>query len=82
MFLSGGGARIPEIARLAEQVLQLPVTVGKTTCVSGLKSSLDQPEFATAIGLVKFGSLKHRRRDDRPSFVKNIKHVFGKLLPR
>lgn len=82
VFLCGGGSRIPEIARLAEQVLQMPVTIGKTTCVSGLKSSLDQPEFATAIGLVKFGSLKHRRRDDRPSLVKNIKNVFGKLLPR
>ena len=82
VFLCGGGARIPEISRLAEHVLQLPVTIGKTTCVNGLKSSLDQPEFATAIGLVKFGSLKHRRLEARPSFVKNIKHVFGKLLPR
>lgn len=82
VFLCGGGSRIPGITRLAEQVLQLPITIGKTTCVSGLKSSLDQPEFATAIGLVKFGSLKHRRRDDRPSLVKNLKHVFGKLLPR
>jgi cell division protein FtsA len=82
VFLCGGGARIPEISRLAEHVLQLPVTIGKTTCVNGLKSSLDQPEFATAIGLVKFGSLKHRRLEARPSFVKNIKNVFGKLLPR
>jgi cell division protein FtsA len=82
VFLCGGGARIPEISRLAEQVLQLPVTIGKTTCVNGLKSSLDQPEFATDIGLVKFGSLKHRRQEARPSFVKNFKSVFGKLLPR
>jgi len=82
VFLCGGGARIPEIARLAEQVLQLPVTIGKTTCVSGLKSTLDQPEFVTAIGLVKFGSLKHRRAEARPSLVKNIKSVFGRLLPR
>jgi len=82
VFLCGGGARIAEISRLAEHVLQLPVTIGKTTCVNGLKSSLDQPEFATAIGLVKFGSLKHRRLEARPSFVKNIKNVFGKLLPR
>jgi cell division protein FtsA len=82
VFLCGGGSRIPEIARLAEQVLQLPVTIGKTTCVSGLKSTLDQPEFATAIGLVKFGSLKHRRQEPRPSFVKNFKSVFGKLIPR
>src|SRR5580765_3109752 len=57
VFLSGGGARIAGIAKLAEQVLQMPVTVGKTNSISGLKSALDQPEFATAIGLVKFGSV-------------------------
>ena len=82
IFLSGGCARITGMAELAEQVLGLPVVVGKTTCISGLKSTLDQPEFATAIGLVKFGSLKNRRLETRPSLVKNIKHVFGKLLPR
>lgn len=82
VFLCGGGARIAGITHLAEQVLGLPTTIGKTTCISGLKSTLDQPEFASAIGLVKFGSLKHRRQDARPSFVKNIKHVFNRLLPR
>lgn len=82
VFLCGGGSRIPGIAQLAEQVLELPVTIGKTTCISGLKSTLDQPEFATPIGLVKFGSLKHRRLETRSSFVKNVKSVIGKLLPR
>jgi hypothetical protein len=38
VFLCGGGARIPNIAKLAEQVLQMPVSVGKTNSVSGLKS--------------------------------------------
>lgn len=81
VFVCGGGARIPEIARLAEETLGLPATLGKTTAVSGLKSTLDQPEFATAIGLVKFGSLKQRRHE-RPSLVSNLKNVFGKLMPR
>src|SRR6478736_672888 len=82
VFLCGGGSRIAGITQLAEQALELPVTIGKTTCISGLKNTLDQPEFASAIGLVKFGSLKHRRQDARPSFLKNIKHVFNRLMPR
>src|ERR1051325_87929 len=67
IFLSGGGARIPDIERLAEQVLQMPVTIGKTNSISGLKSALDQPEFATAIGLVKFGSFQQRKRGGKES---------------
>src|SRR5262249_4430357 len=50
VFLCGGGARVPQIAKLAEQVFQLPAFLGQTNSISGLKSALDQPEFATAIG--------------------------------
>lgn len=62
VFLCGGGARIPQVAKLAEKALGMPVSLGKTNSISGLKSALDQPEFATAIGLVKFGSFQQRRR--------------------
>jgi cell division protein FtsA len=82
VFLCGGGAHVPGIAQLAGRSLELPVTIGRTTSVNGLKSTLDQPEFATAIGLVKFGSFKYRKRDARPSIAKNLKNVFSKLLPR
>jgi cell division protein FtsA len=82
VFLCGGGARVPNIAKLAEQVLQLPVCVGKTNSVSGLKSALDQPEFAAAIGLVKFGSFKSRKRESRPTWAKEIKGALSRLLPR
>jgi len=68
-FLCGGAARIPRIAELAENALQMPVSLGKSNSISGLKSALDQPEFATAIGLVKFGSLKSRRRENGTSFI-------------
>jgi cell division protein FtsA len=82
VFLTGGGARIPHIARLAQPILQLPVSVGQTNSVSGLKSALDQPEFAAAIGLARFGSFKTRKRDGKSSLAKGIKDVFGKFLSR
>ncbi len=80
VFLCGGGSRIPHIARLAEQTLRMPVTVGKTHSISGLKSALDQPEFATAIGLVKFGSFQQRKRASKASFVDEIKNTFGQIF--
>jgi cell division protein FtsA len=80
--LCGGGARIPQISQLAEQIFQMSVSVGKTNSVSGLKSALDQPEFAAAIGLVKFGSFKTRKRENKSLLTQGIKGVFGKLLQR
>jgi cell division protein FtsA len=62
VFICGGGARIPGIQKLAENIFQMAAFLGKTNSISGLKSALDQPEFATAIGLVKFGSLQQKRK--------------------
>ncbi len=82
VFICGGGARVKDVAQLAAQLFQLPVTVGHASCVSGIKSTLDQPEFATAIGLVKFGSFKIRKREPSPSWISGIKTVFGRLLSK
>jgi cell division protein FtsA len=81
VFLCGGGARISNISKLAEQMLQMPVATGQTTSISGLKSALDQPEFVTAIGLAKFGSFKSRKREGK-SLVAGIKGVFTRMLQR
>jgi cell division protein FtsA len=83
VFLCGGGARINNIAVLAENVLGMPVTIGKTNSISGLKSALDQPEFASAIGLVKFGSIKTRQRETASgSWFKGIKGMLGRVMQR
>ena len=82
VFLCGGGARIPQIAKLAEQVLQMPVSLGKANSISGLKSALDQPEFATAIGLVKFGSFQQRKRAARLSLADGLKNTLGQIFKR
>jgi cell division protein FtsA len=62
VFLCGGGARIPGIQAMAENIFQMPAFLGRANSISSLKSALDQPEFATAIGLVKFGSLQQKRK--------------------
>jgi cell division protein FtsA len=81
VFLSGGGARIPSIPVLTERVFRMPVTLGTTHSISGLKSALDQPEFATAIGLVKFGSFQQRRKSGgllSDGFRRTISEMFGR----
>ncbi len=82
VVLCGGGARVPGIQQLAEDVFQLPTQLGKTNSVSGLKSALDQPEFATAIGLAKYGSFQQKRRTGRGFFTRAVRETFGGLLSR
>jgi cell division protein FtsA len=82
VFLCGGGARIPQIAKLAEPILQMPVAVGQANAVSGHKSHLDQPEFITAIGLARFGSFKNRKREGKASLAQGIKSTLTSILRR
>lgn len=73
VLLCGGGANIPGIHKLSEHILQLPTALGRTNSINGLKSALDQPEFATAIGLVKYGSFQQRKKSGGPlSMIKDI----------
>jgi cell division protein FtsA len=80
VFLCGGGARIPRIAELTEQVFGMPAYLGRTNSISGLRSALDQPEFATPIGLVKFGSLQQKRLGRRRSLAGGILGSIGQLF--
>lgn len=78
VVISGGGARISGIQKLAENIFQMPVMVGKTNCINGLRSALDQPEFATGIGLVKFGSFQQKKRG--AGVTRSLKESFQSLL--
>jgi cell division protein FtsA len=81
VFICGGGARIPQILKLAEKIFQLPASLGKANSINGIKSALDQPEFATAIGLVKFGSFQQKKRGGgliRDGIIKTFGDMFNR----
>jgi cell division protein FtsA len=81
VVLCGGGARIPGIQQLAERMFHLPCSLGKTSSIAGLKSALDQPEFASAIGLVKFGSFQQRKKTGNV-LTRAFHETFGGILGR
>lgn len=82
VFICGGGARIPGIQKLAEQVFGIPASLGRTNSISGLKSALDQPEFISPIGLVKYGSFQQKKRAKGNFFTRGIRQTFGGMLRR
>lgn len=83
VFLCGGGARVPDIQKLAEQVFGQPTTLGRTSSIGGLRSALDQPEFAAAIGLAKFGSFEFKKRAEQgSSFAQGLKSTLSQIFRR
>ncbi len=79
VVLCGGGSRIPGIQKTAEKVFGMPASIGQANTISGLKSALDQPEFATAIGLVKFGSYQQKKKIKGGFFSQTWRDTLGML---
>ena len=51
-ILTGGGSHLPGVVELAKKQLRLPVTLGLPSSVSTVIDRVDDPSFATAVGLV------------------------------
>jgi len=80
VFLAGGCARIPEIQRLANRIFGLPVFLARTNSISGLKSALDQPEFAAGIGLVRYGSFEWKKRLNQKGLAGGLKSTISQIF--
>ena len=70
VLLTGGGARTPHIDLLARQVFDMDAIAGHDLSENGPKNIVNQPEYSTAIGLVKYGAQRaaQRRKERRGLF--------------
>lgn len=59
LVLSGGGALLRGAKEAATDVTGLPTRIGFPTGVGGLSESIENPSFATAVGLVQMGGKAH-----------------------
>lgn len=55
-ILTGGGAKLPGIVDLAKKELRLPVQIGFPLNISTIIDRIDDPSYATAVGLVLWGA--------------------------
>jgi cell division protein FtsA len=64
IFITGGCSHLKGIAHLAEEVFELPARVAHAQTMSGLTSAFENPQFSTAIGLIKYAQAVQA---DRPA---------------
>ena len=55
IVLTGGASKITGAQELAERVFGVPVRIGKPECVSGLPEIIQNPVYATGVGLLVYG---------------------------
>lgn len=86
VILSGAGSKMAGTLELAREVLALPVQIGFPQDVQGMTEKIDDPSYATAIGLILWG-MKHEPRSSGGinlglgDLFSKIVTIFKKLLP-
>ena len=55
LVVTGGGARTIGVTESAKRMLSMPVRIGVPTNLTGLIDDVENPSFATAVGLLSYG---------------------------
>jgi len=87
LVLTGGTALMRGFSELGREMLQLPVRVGRVRNVSGLADAVSGPAYATAVGLLQWGSrsapASHRVLTSDRGFdlIQRFKELIRSFLP-
>lgn len=92
IVLTGGGSKLEGLADFAKAYLHLPASVGNPLLeLTGLVDELDDPAYATAIGLALWGLEDERQTAKKgskleihkvgDSLLKRARHVFKQFMP-
>src|SRR5437868_15155930 len=63
IFITGGCSLLNGIDNLAEEIFEMPAHVAHAQTTSGVTSAVENPQFSTAIGLIKYAQAV---QTDRP----------------
>jgi len=75
VVLTGGSSLLDGIVEVGERILDLPVRVGYPNSVGGLSEIVNNPIYATAVGLVLYG----RKHESNSNYKNGDKNIFSKI---
>jgi cell division protein FtsA len=64
IVLIGGTSKMTGVVEYAEQVFHMPVRIGTPVGVKGLTEYVQDPSYATVVGLLLYGLEKQQAHDD------------------
>lgn len=80
MVLTGGSSKVKGLTDLAEEIFHMPVRMGMPQHISGLTDIVQNPIYATGVGLLVYGSVYQGRgrgaNDDNQGAFAKLKQWF------
>jgi cell division protein FtsA len=77
-ILTGGGASLKEISEVAKDIFNMPVKIGIPDSVNGKIDIINNPRFATTIGIIKYAIDNQKNINEQLNFNKG-KNIFSLL---
>jgi len=77
VIITGGSAKLDGIIEVAEEIFNVPARIGYPRNISGFADIIEQPMYATAVGLVLYGS---RERKKRRKFRIRDSNIFIRIM--
>ncbi len=78
VVITGGTALLEGVNEIAESILNLPCRIGKPRAITGLVDVVNNPMYATGVGLVLYGA---RNQDSRKFRIRD-KNIFNRVMTR
>jgi cell division protein FtsA len=78
VILTGGGANMERIQDLASRVFELPCHIGCPRDISGLALPSESPEYASTVGMLKYGMREQSSAPPGPGIGSLLRKVFRK----
>jgi cell division protein FtsA len=79
IVLTGGSALLNDVTEIAESVFNLPTRLGKPMGIGGLVDVVNNPMYATGVGLVIYGAKNQTRKKFRIRDGNIFNRVMGRM---
>lgn len=79
LVLTGGSALLDGVTDIAESIFNLPTRLGKPRGIGGLVDVVNNPMYATGVGLVLFGA---KNQSDRKISRIRDTNIFNRVVAR
>jgi len=78
IVLTGGTALLEGVTEIAESVFSLPARIGTPQGIKGLVDVVNNPMYATGVGLVLYGA-RHQLKEKKKFRIRD-KNIFNRLM--
>jgi cell division protein FtsA len=77
--LTGGTAKMEGVLEFAEEVFQMPVRIANPLSTQGLKEYVDDPSYATVVGLLHYGMQASSETDNTNRKTQGVSDFWSKI---